>query len=377
MLQSYFEFIAGLPESKRIVFLLFLGFFFILFVFRWVFTGRLLFVRASEKKEDKEVPISLLTVIRNEEENIKNRFEQILKGQNGNFEWVFVDDYSQDNSYSELGLLRKKYKNVVLSSLPQETRYSYKLAQNIALKAAGNDWVMPVPAAFNVPDDFVKNLNVCLDNGKNVLVQFSNVERQKSFFNLLYRIEKFFLQIRSMGFIRAGLPFVYFEENVAFKKSRYFDLSGFSGKMNEPYANLELVINAFVSREEVHCIISPDTVISEVKDIAAKDYIELLYKNFRIEKNLSVSKRMVLNVHAFMRFLYIPFLLLMIISFSKIYLFFIALILLRILNDLFIIKMLQNRLNQRNLFISSLVYEMVCPYIKFFFRIRALWQNRK
>jgi hypothetical protein len=44
---------------------------------------------------------------------------------------------------------------------------------------------------------------------------------------------------------------------------------------------------------------------------------------------------------------------------------------------LFIIKITQNRLNERKIFISSLVYDLLIPYFKYFYRWYFNYRSRK
>lgn len=377
MVKSLIEFLINLPETGKIFLTVFLGWYLVLFVFRWLLTGNLLFVRKKQADNLPDNTISLITVVRNEEQNIKEKVGEFLISQKAEYEWVIVDDFSQDNSYSALGVLRQKYVNLKLSALPQETRHSYKLAENIALKAAANKWAMVVPAGINVSPNYIESVINNLDENKSTVLFFTNTERQKSIFNLLYRIEKFFLQLKSMGFTRMGLPFVYFEENVAFQKTNYFNSGGFGGKMKEPFANLELVINRFLKSKAAAVNLSKECIITESIEIKRKDYFELIQKSIQIEKDLKPFKKFVLFFYHFLRFIYLPLLIVVFSIYPEIYLPLLLLIFLRIANDLFIIKMLQNRLKQSNLFIPSLVYEVFYPYLKFFYRLKIRKQKRK
>src|SRR6056297_2862970 len=88
-----------------------LGFFGLLYLLKllylFLFTGRILYRRKSAQTE--QVPLSLLLTYRNEEENLTNYLPQVLESLNPGSEVVAVDDYSQDNSLSVLGVLREKH----------------------------------------------------------------------------------------------------------------------------------------------------------------------------------------------------------------------------------------------------------------------------
>ena len=377
MIDFFLNYFRNLSVIDLGILITFASIYLLLFILRWILTGRFLFFKSKINNETSDNSISFISALRNEETKIRNNLAQFLSTQAGTFEMVVVDDFSQDNSYTELGLLREKHKNLILSSLTQETRNSYKLAQNIALKAAKNNWVVVIPAGVQpLSNTFASHSANFLSDEKSVILQYANAEPKKKWANKLYRIERFFLQLKSFGFSALGLPFVYFEENVAFKKHKYFELGGFGGEMNEPYANLEIIINKFITRKNKGFNLTNESILHETAEIGKNDYFELLKKSFRIERRLPFHKKFFVFTIDFLHMVYLPFLVFVGIRFFEIWIILSLLLFIRIINDLLIIKVLQNRLNERKLFLSSLVYELLIPYFKFYYRIKFRRQSR-
>ena len=322
-----------------------------------------------EIKMEENTAISLLLTIRNEEENLKNNLQEILKIKNVEFELVVIDDFSQDNSLSVLGTLKKDYNKLYFSSLNQDIRFSVKLSQNIAIKAAKNDWVMIIPVSlvlFNkewltrVSQNFLKD--------KNVVVNYSNVKHTGSFFNILYRTERFLQQLRCARFSKAGLPFIYSEENVAFRKELYFSSGSYGPKMNEPYANLELLINQFIDKNKVTFLFQPETSIFSAQLTGKKDYFDLLKKGIRIEANLPFKVRMALYFEEIFRLAFILSVLVLIVLLPEMWPLIFGVLLIKIALNLFIINTAVKHLNERKIFIPSLMYGWLMPYFKTVYR---------
>ena len=124
------------------------------FLYLFLFTGRILFKKKLIVKDTNAIPFSLMLVIRNEESNLRANLPRLLSIENSPLEVVAVDDFSQDNSLIVLGVMRSNSKKLKVSSLNQETRNSAKMAQNIALKAATNEWVIKIPVTIS---DFNRN----------------------------------------------------------------------------------------------------------------------------------------------------------------------------------------------------------------------------
>jgi glycosyltransferase involved in cell wall biosynthesis len=362
---------------------IFIGMFFFVFILRFVylflFTARVIFQKKSKLKVEANVPFSLFLTLRNEEDRIRKLLPTLLEFEGLDFEVVVVDDFSQDNSLSVLGLLNQRYERLKISSLSQETRFSVKLAQNIALKSASNDWVLHVPILLSEakPEWLQHFSDIAGKDGVDVIVAYSTVSQGKGLFNLLYRIENFNQQIQSAAFICNGIPFVYSEDNLAFRKKKYFEIGGHGKNMRESYANLELVVNAFIKKRNTVISFNQESSIRENVQIRKRDYFDLLKKRYRIEMHLPVWKKLLLHLNTFTQLLFLPFAVFalsfvfqlwpLVAIFTTIY----------TIAYLLIIKITQNRLNERKIFISSLVYGLLMPYCKMFYRWHFNENSRK
>ncbi|HYQ57396.1 MAG TPA: glycosyltransferase [Draconibacterium sp.] len=327
--------------------------------------------------------MSILVIVRNDEENIRATLPHLLTMEGVDYEVVAVDDFSQDSTLSVLGLFKQRYEKLKITSLSQETRYSEKLSQNIALKLAQNEWVLIYPAcAPNSSQSWLDQMCSVANEQALVKVSYTTIAYQKSWYNKLYRIENFFQQIRSASYIMNGAAFLYNEENVAFKKSEYFSRGGFGASVSEPYANLELVLNRFIKKKNTELSLGKESSIVKNVSVGWHEIDELLRKSIRIEKKLKKWKQFVLAVDRLMEVVY-PFIaaiaLLMVVGLWPLIL---ALVVLKELAYVVIIKILQNRLNERKLFITSLVFSLVMPYYKFIHRWhfnrkgRNKWKNK-
>ena len=383
MIQNFQNFYTDLTLTKLVLLSAFGVLFLVRLLYLYIFTGRVLFRKKAKNIETDGNPISLILTVRNEEDNLKNNLPKILSLDNVDFEMVVVDDFSQDNSYLVLGLLRDRYKRLTISTLNQETKYSVKLAQNIAIKASKNQWVLNVPVSLaEVDDEWLNSFSQVIVDDKNVVIGYSTVAKNKGFFNLLIRIENYFSYIKSAGYILNRIPFVYSEENIAFKKEKYFEIGGYGQKVTEHYANLELVINSFIKKKNTTVLFNKESLIRKTEIVKRADYFEILKKNIRIESNLSPTKRVILFLDELAKLLFLPTAALVIVLLPELWIVFASLLGFIFASYLFIIKITQNRLNERKIFIPSLVYSFLMPYYKILYRwyfkrrSKNRWKNR-
>ncbi len=348
------------------------------FLYLFLVPARVAFQKKQVCNKTGSESLSLLLPYRNEEENLKKYLAEILKIDNVDFEVIAVDDFSQDNSLPVLGVMRTQNPKLHVSSLNQETRFSEKLAQNIALKAAKNNWTLVISSAVSkFEEGWLKCISGLMSERNEVAINYSNVIDSGHFYNRLFRVELFQQQLKSAGFSLLGLPFTYTEENIAFRKKKYFEIGGYGQKVKEPFANLELIINQFIKKKTTVIYFQRETTIWRNDKIKRSDYYDLLKKSFRIEKYLSVKKQVFLFFDEFTRLLFLPLLIIVIVFLPEFWLLIGVVIVLRIILYLVIIKMALNHLNERKIFISSLVYELLMPYYKVFYRWHFNRQSRK
>jgi glycosyltransferase involved in cell wall biosynthesis len=368
MIENILKIILEAEPFQLALLVVFVILFLVRLYFNLFFSLRI--IRTGKKiPENNNTPLSVLLTIRNEEEIIRENLTKILTINNCDFEVVAIDDFSQDNTLTVLGVLRRENEKLKVSSLNQETRFSVKLAQNIAIKAAKNDWVILVPPSVSeFSEEWLSEIAGAAGINNSVIVNYSNIAISKGLVNRFYRIERFFQQFKSAGYILNGLPYVYLEENIAFNKNKYFELGGYGKKINEPFANLELLINIFIKKKQTVLLLKDKTILRKEEAISSVDYFNLLKRSFRIERHLSWLKRKILQFDNLTRLFLFPVLALLIILFTGIWPVVSILILILAFLRLFIIKILQNRLNERKIFISSLVYELIEPYFKLVYR---------
>jgi glycosyltransferase involved in cell wall biosynthesis len=367
MIQTFYNALITLHGFELALALVFAVFFIIRMLFLFLFTGRILF--RKKIAQTSPAPLSLIYTVRNEEIRLKNNLAPVLSINDVDFEVIVVDDFSQDNSFQVLGMLRGRSDRLKVSTLQQETRFSTKMAQNLALKAASYDWILSVPISYeNATFEWISGISNALDNSKTVVISYSSAQNAGGFINRIYRIENYLSFTKSVGYILNNFPFIYSEENVAFQKKKYFEIGGHGLKISEAYANLELLINFFIRKQTTTILFQADTAIKKTEDLIWNDYLDILKKSLRIEKHLSGSKKAVLTFDETTKMLFPPLTVVVFILVFELWPLFSALLFIMLTARLFIIKIMQNRLNERKIFISSLIYDLIVPYFKFFYR---------
>lgn len=340
------------------------------FLFDLIFYGRLAYKKVAPAGSTS-IPITVFFVVRNEEERLRENLPQWLEMGYPHYEILVVNDFSEDNTLAALALLRNDHLRLKFTSLNQETRYSEKLARNLALKAASHEMVVMSNITAIAPDNhWLPGISAAINNGKDVVIGYCGLVPQKYYAHKLYRVESFFQQIDSMAYSLNGFPYVTAEENVTFRKSAYFDIGGLAGKIREEYLNLEMVVNETIRKGKVAVLPVGNLSIRKNMEVDNRSLRDLFIKSFRLRKHIKSSVRFVHKLSAFTSFLFTPVFIFLLIYYPQIWIITAGLFALKAFTYVFFIKRLQNRLHESKIFVNSLLYAAILPY----YRIIARWR---
>lgn len=312
--------------------------------------------------------ISILMSVRNEEQRIKEILEKFEAQQFQDYQILVINVHSEDNTDGILSALAENNHKLKVTSLSQETQFSEKQIINIGLKGSSNPWIILVTSASGeINPVWLENMSKLLDPTTDLVVGYTNIERMKGFRNLIIRLERFNQFMVSCGWTLAGKPFVFNENNILFRRSMYFDTLGFRHKMNRNFANLELIFNENAKKGRVRVSTNPEMAIREHVEDDRGDHIRLLKKCVQIRQSLSFGKKLSLFTDDLTRILLPILTTVVILLHPEYWITFSAFPIIYLILLIIIVKMLLNRLNERKIFLSSLVYILIKPVINWWF----------
>lgn len=322
----------------------------------------------DKQQTDNSAQVTIILQVRNEEDRIREIVSQFNELIPDDCQLLVINLNSEDNTLNILNVIAETNPKIKVTSLSQETHFYEKQILNIGLKGASSPWIILASSySENINPDWLKGLSNMIDSQTEAVIAYSNVERLKGYRNLICRLERFNQFMISGGWILAGKPFVFNQSNILFKKSLYFDTLGFRHKLNRNFANLELIFNENFRKNKVRLTTNPELAVREKIEDDRGDHTKLLRKGVQIRQSLSFSKRISLFNEDLTRIL-IPILTTVLIIIHPEYWItilsvpFIYLVLLSVS-----VKMLLNRLNERKIFLYSLVYILIKPIINWWF----------
>jgi len=312
--------------------------------------------------------ISIILSVRNVEQHIREILDKFKEQQFEDYQILVINVHSEDNTDGVLNALAETNPKLKVTSLSQETQFSEKQIINIGLKGASSPWIVLLTSTSGEINSYwLANMNSLIGPDTDLVVGYTNIERLKGFRNLICRLERFNQFVISGAWTLAGKPFVFNENNVLFKKSMYFDTLGFRHKMNRNFANLELIFNENLKKGRVKITINPDLAVREHIVDDRGDHVKLLKKGVQIRQSLFWSKKISLFTDDLTRILLPVVSATVIILHPEYWMTILAFPVIFVLLFAVIVKMIINRLNERKIFLSSLVYILIKPIVNWWF----------
>jgi glycosyltransferase involved in cell wall biosynthesis len=323
------------------------------------------------------IPVTVIMIERNEEENLKKNLPGWLSMGYPEYEVLVVDDYSEDNSFTTVGIMRLENPRLKMTGLNQETRYSEKLSRNLALKAATFEKIVFAAPDILPPDNhWLPGIATAFHAQKELALGYTRYTPGKGFYHNLFRVESFIQQTDSMAFCLNGLPYVFSEENIAFSKKAYFDINGFAGKIGEENLNMEMIFNQVIRKNNNAVLAEGDLSLEKTLVAGKHEFRELYHKSFILKQYLGFGIRFVSGFFNLSRILYAPLLAACVILYPAVWPLVTALFIILAIIRLTSLKRMQNRLNEPGIFVSSVIYGMLVPYVRIFTNWRYRYQRK-
>ena len=190
--------------------------------------------------------ISILIPFRNEAENILNNLQSIqnINYDVNKYEVIYINDNSTDNSV-ELLETNIKNRNIKVINCPTDLGYEQghkKIAVNYGINNAKGEIIFTTDSDCIVPVEWINTMLVNFNDNTAFVSGPVNFIADGTMWSKLQQIEFAGLVLAGGGLIAAGKPTICNAANIAFKKSVFFEVGGYSDNMNLSSGDDELLM---------------------------------------------------------------------------------------------------------------------------------------
>ena len=230
-----------------IVTLLFIFIISIYFIVLIKFTNSIYYYNNIDIKQDYNPNISIIISARNEENNIKQTLDSLIKQDypKNKFEILVANDRSTDNTQIVLDSYTKKYKNIKVLNI-DKTPIGWsnkKWALNQLIDISNSDIILQIDADCIAPITWMKIMSGhFIDDKVGFVCGSSPLIHNDPILNKIFQMESLIQESINAGAILNNMTVSCTGRNIAFRKKYFEQVDGYSGNQDIPSGDDDLLL---------------------------------------------------------------------------------------------------------------------------------------
>lgn len=261
-LKNYFEALNfTLTDIRFIIILGLIWFITAIYFFYYYFP-----VKRTSQKEKSQVfpPASIIICARDEVLHLEKHLEDWLSQDYPDFEVVVVDDCSADETAYLLVTESKNHPRLkyVLMDPAVIKNGGKKLALTLGIKKAQFEHLVLTDAdCIPSSDQWLKHMMAGFTEGKSVVLGVAPIT-SKGILGGLIHYENMYTALNYLGMALRGQPYMGVGRSLAYTKTTYNSVGGFSAHYHIPAGDDDLFVQAVANKKNTKVIIEPEAYIT-------------------------------------------------------------------------------------------------------------------
>jgi len=182
-------------------------------------------------------PVSVIICARNEEDKLVLNLTSVLEQDYPSYEVVVVNDCSEDNTEQVLTEFKQKYPHLRSTVIRKggSFRNGRKFAVTVGIKAAQHEWLLFTDAGCRPESPrWIASMSRCFMDTKDIVLGYSGCVEEEGYLNKWIRYDICFIALQYFGFAKMGKTYMGVEQNLAYRKSLFFEHNGFAAHAHIP-----------------------------------------------------------------------------------------------------------------------------------------------
>lgn len=354
----------GIEYNNLIVLIIFSLAVFVQLIYYLFFFMRFAFHKSKTEVEEK-VPVSIVICARNEAENLEKYLPRILEQNYPDYEVVVVNDCSNDETDEVLKRYLLMYPRLRSTFIKEDEKFSHgkKLALTVGIKSAKNEWLLLTDAdCYPENNHWLATMAKHFSQDKSIVLGYGGYRKKRGLLNMLIRFDTSIIALNYFSYALIGKPYMGIGRNLAYRKSLFFENKGFASHVKLESGDDDLFINEVANKNniviepffEAHTRSEPKNTFERWKEQKKRHFTTFSYYK-KIHKFL-LGTETVSRLGFY--FFFVWSLVLQEYWIPAIWLFSV-----RFLSQLIVFKILFKRLNERNLFLISPIFDLILPFV--------------
>jgi glycosyltransferase involved in cell wall biosynthesis len=325
-------------------------------------------------------PVSVIICARNEEDNLTEFLPKVLSQDYPMFEVVVVNDCSFDNTEHVIDEFAKIFPNLRKATIKEDAYYKHgkKFAMLVGIKAATNNQLLFTDAdCYPASDKWLREMAAGFVNDTEIVLGYGAYEKQKGFLNTLIRFDAFTIAVQYLSSGIKRRPYMGVGRNLAYTKDLFFREKGFSTHYHINSGDDDLFVNQAAN--------GGNTNVCVCKEAVTYSKAKKTFRDWRIQKARHLTTGMLYTTvsksriafNYFSQYFFYCSLIALAFSMRSVLLIPIFLVL-KAVAQIVVLNRATKRLNERDLLMGSLLYELILLFIYPIFHVTKLFykQNR-
>ena len=310
---------------------------------------------------DEFEPISVIICAKNEDENLTEFLPKVLTQDYPDFEVIVVNDCSWDNTENVVDEFAKIFPNLRKTNIKEDKYYKHgkKFAVLVGIKAAKNNLLVFTDAdCYPSSDQWLKAMARGFAKPKEVVLGYGAYEKQKSFINKLIRFDAFIIAVNYLSSAIKGKAYMGVGRNLAYTKELFYKQKGFSNHYHINSGDDDLFVNQAANEQNVNIVIDKGAITYSPAKKNMKDWRLQKARHLSTAPLYNAASKTKIVFSYFSQYFFYTSLFALLIHVNTIILFPIFLIT-KIVVQLITLHSVTKKLNERDLLIGSILYELI------------------
>lgn len=359
---------------------IFIGFalFFLIQLFYYL---RIFFPVVTNKKvleEGNSLPLSVIICARNEADNLKNNLKYVLEQNYDDYEVIVVNDCSTDHTDEVLGEYVKKYKNLRITTIPLDRKFSHgkKLAVTVGVKSAKHENLIFTDADCKpITKNWLKHMSSGFFK-HDVVLGYGRYGKEKSLLNNYIRYETMTIALNYIGFALAGIPYMGVGRNLGYTKSLFFKNKGFASNYGILSGDDDLFVNEVANKENTIVVVHPESYTESVPKKSWKGYFKQKIRHLSTASKYKGKHVFMLGLEPVSRAWYY-FLLILTLLIAKFLVVGIVIASIRVVLQMVLYFAAGKKFNEKNLWLSCIIFDVISLFYNFIAYFTLSIRSRK
>lgn len=188
-----------------------------------------------QKVNTNHNPVSVIVYIKNQEKLLNGFIPKLIAQNHSNFELIFVNNASYDNTLEVLEYFEKNHNNIKIVDVENNEAFwgSKKYALTLGIKKAFHKNLLFItPSVVELSENWITETSGLLSEENEIIIGYNNFQKSKGFLSRLMRYSRLQSCIQNFGIGSYSKPYRAWQNNLGFSSELFFENNGYSSHMN-------------------------------------------------------------------------------------------------------------------------------------------------